>query len=149
MHRLSLLVVSLLLTTSLIAGEIVVKGAWVREAPPGAKALGGFMILKNLGERERYLVSASAPHFDEVMLHRTVIEGDIARMVHQTQVAIPADGRIEFRPGGYHLMLMRPDRRFVAGEQIDLTLKFGDGEEQPIAYKVLKGMGEGMNHDNH
>lgn len=151
MRRLLLFTASLLVSTSLFAGEIVVKSAWVREAPPMAKALGGFMVLKNLGGTERYLVSVSASHFDEVMLHRTVMKGDIARMVHQSQVAIPSGGRIEFKPGDYHLMLMRPDRRFTAGEQIDVVLKFKNGEEKHVPYKVLKGMnmGGGMNHDHH
>ena len=125
-----------------------------------AKALGGFMILKNLGKSERHLVAASAIHFDEVSLHRTVVKGGIAQMVHQPEVTIPAGGRIEFKPGDYHLMLMRPDKRFVAGDQIDITLKFKNGEEKPVAYRVLKGMNmggmnhkgmnmSGMNHNNH
>ena len=115
-----------------------------------AKALGGYMILKNLGESERHLVAASATHFDEVMLHRTVLEGGLARMVHQHEVTIPAGGRIEFRPGDYHLMLMRPDQRFLAGDQIDMILKFKNGEEVRIPYRVLKGMNMGgMNHDHH
>ena len=151
MHRFLLLAASLLLSTSLFASEIVVKGAWVREAPPMAKALGGFMVLKNLGKTERHLVSVSALHFDEVMLHRTVVEGDMARMVHLHEVTVPAGSRIEFKPGDYHLMLMRPDRRFVAGEQIDMTLEFRDGEKKNVAYRVLKGMnmGTAMNHDHH
>lgn len=151
MRRLILLTASLLLATPLFASDIVVKGAWVSEAPPMAKALGGFMVLKNLGATERYLVSVSASHFDEVMLHRTVIEGDMARMVHQSEVAVPSKGRIEFKPGDYHLMLMRPDRRFMAGDQIDVLLKFKNGEEKSVPYKVLKGMnmGGGMDHSNH
>ena len=115
-----------------------------------AKALGGYMILKNLGGDERHLVAASASHFDEVSLHRTVLESGLARMVHQKEITIPAGGRIEFKPGDYHLMLMRPDRRFVAGDQIDITLKFKDGEEKQVPYRVLKGMNMGgMNHDHH
>ena len=101
--------------------------------------------------RQRHLVGASALNFDEVMLHRTVVEGDLARMVHQHEVTIPASGRIEFKPGDYHLMLMRPNKRFVAGEHIDITLKFRDGEERKVVYKVLRGMnmGNAMNHDHH
>ncbi|MCW8982593.1 MAG: copper chaperone PCu(A)C [Gammaproteobacteria bacterium] len=151
MYRLLLLSATLLFSASLFAADIVVKGAWVREAPPMAKALGGYMVLKNLGNKERRLVSASAHQFDEVMLHRTVVEGDIARMVHQHEVVIPAGGRIEFKAGDYHLMLMRPEKRFVAGDQIKVTLKFKNGEETVVAYKVLKGMsmGNSMNHEHH
>ena len=151
MPRFVLLIISLLFSSALFASEIVVRGAWVREAPPMAKALGGYMVLKNLGKKERHLVAVSARHFDEVMLHRTVMEGGIASMVHLDELAIPAGGRIEFIPGDYHLMLMRPDKRFIAGEQIDMTLKFKNGEEKPVVYRVLRGMnmGTAMNHDHH
>ncbi|MDH3353970.1 MAG: copper chaperone PCu(A)C [Chromatiales bacterium] len=151
MFRFLLLTLSVLFSTALFASEIVVKGAWVREAPPMAKALGGYMILKNLGKGERRLVAVSASHFDEVMIHRTVIKGGVARMVHLEELAVPAGGRIEFIPGEYHLMLMRPDRRFIAGEKIDMTLKFKNGEEKNVSYKVLKSMdmGNGMNHNHH
>ncbi len=115
-----------------------------------AKVLGGYMILKNLGKSERHLVAATAAHFDEVMLHRTVLTGGIAKMVHQHEVTIPSGGRIEFKPGDYHLMLMRPDQRFVAGDQIDIILKFRNGEEVAVSYRVLKGIDMGgMNHDHH
>lgn len=109
------------------------------------------MILKNLGKTERHLVEVSAHGFDKVMLHRTVVEGGIAKMVHQNEVTIPSGGRLEFKPGDYHLMLMGPEKRFVAGEQIDMLLKFRNGEMQPVVYRVLKGMnmGSAMNHDNH
>ncbi|HEA26617.1 MAG TPA: copper chaperone PCu(A)C [Ectothiorhodospiraceae bacterium] len=149
MRRLLLLTTSLLLSTSLFASDIVIKGAWVSEAPPMAKTLGGYMILKNLGKSERHLVAVSAASFDEVLLHRTVVEGGIAKMVHQHEVTVPAGGRIEFKPGDYHLMLMRPERRFVAGDHIDMILKFRNGEEKPVVYRVLKGMGGAMNHDHH
>ncbi len=116
-----------------------------------AKALGGYMILKNTGENKRYLVAATAAHFDEVTLHRSVLEGGFARMVHQDEITIPPGGRIEFRPGDYHLMLMRPDQRFVVGDQINITLKFKNGEEISLPYRVLKGMnmGSDTNHECH
>ena len=151
MHRTLLLIASLLVSTSLFASDIVIKGAWISEGPPMAKTLGGYMILKNLGKNERHLVSVSSPGFDEVLLHRTVVEGGMAKMVHQHEVAVPAGGRIEFKPGDYHLMLMRPEKRFVAGDEIELFLKFKNGEEKRVIYRVLKGMdmGSAMNHDHH
>jgi copper(I)-binding protein len=151
MHRFLLLAASLLFSTALFATDIVVLGAWVREAPPMAKALGGFMVLKNQGKSERHLVAAAAPDFAEVMLHRTVVDGEVARMVHQPEVTVPPGGRIEFRPGDYHLMLMHPGRRYVAGDQIDITLTFKDGEAVEVPFHVLKGMsmGSAMNHDAH
>ncbi len=149
MYRFLLLTASLLLSTTLFASDIVIKRAWVSEAPPMAKTLGGYMIVKNLGKIERHFVSASAVDFDEVLLHRTVLEGGLAKMVHQRDVSIPAGGRIEFKPGNYHLMLMRPVRRFVAGDQIDITLKFKDGEEISLPFRVLKGMNMGSEHECH
>lgn len=138
MFRLLLLHALLLFASQLFASDIVIKEAWVREPPPAAKTMGGFMVLTNLGTTERQLVAATAPHFETIMIHRTVIKGDIASMIHLQQLLIPAGGRIEFKPGGYHLMLLRPEQNFTDGDQIDITLTFSDGETVQHPFQVLK-----------
>ena len=143
MRRLSVLLASLLLAVPMVgvqAGDagLAINKPWIREAPPRAKALAGYMALKNHSDKERVLLSASSPdYFDVIMLHRTVIEGEIARMVFQPMIKIPARGEVIFEPNDYHLMLIRPLKRIRAGDRVNITLRFKDGETRDVEYKVV------------
>ena len=45
-------------------------------------------------------------------------------------LTIPAHGSVQLAPGGYHLMLIGPKRRFVVGNQVPATLRFARGHGQ-------------------
>ncbi len=129
-------------------GHLMVDDAWVREAPPGALALAGYMTLHNHAEKERVLVGAQSPAFGSVMLHKTVIEGDMSKMVHQHMITIPAGGMISFEPNSYHLMMMKPKQPLKAGDKVVVTLSFKDGTTQEVTHEVRAQM-DGMNHSDH
>lgn len=128
---------------------VMVEGPWVREAPPSAPALGAFMVLHNHGAKPLVLVGAECEVAAEVQLHRTVMEGGMARMIRQESIEIPANGSLEFKPGDYHLMLMKPKRALKAGERVEITLKFKDGSSQAATFEVRAGMGMAMDGHQH
>lgn len=126
---------------------VEVSDAWVREAPPGAMMLGGFMMIANHSDKATSLVKASSPDFGMVELHRTMDQDGMMKMVHQEKVDIPAKGSTVFKPGDYHIMLMRPKKDFKAGDHTMITLGFADGSEVKVKYTVRKGEGMGMQHN--
>lgn len=129
---------------------LMIEDPWIREAPPGAAASAGYMKIKNHSDKDRALVGASSPQFGNVMLHRTVTEGGVAKMVHQMSILVPAKGEVVFEPNGYHLMLMKPKATPKAGDKIEITLKFQDGETMKVVYEVRAGMPmKGMPPMNH
>lgn len=115
---------------------VMVDNGWIREAPPGAKAMAAYMSVMNHGNSEKVLVGASSGDFENVMLHRTIVEGGMAKMVHQMAIAIPPGGEVLFEPNGYHIMLMGPKRTLKAGDKVVITLKFKGGETLKIDYAV-------------
>ena len=135
-------------------GHLMVDDAWVREAPPGAMVLAGYMKLHNHAEKNRVLVGAQSPAFESVMLHKTVIEGEMSKMVHQHMITIPAKGMVSFEPNSYHLMMMKPKQPLKAGDKVAVTLSFKDGGTQEVTHEVraeiggMSGMG-GMDHGDH
>ena len=129
-------------------GHLTVDDAWVREAPPGAMALAGYMKLHNHADKVRVLVGAESPAFESVMLHKTVMEGAMAKMVHQHMITIPANGMVSFEPNSYHLMMMKPKQPLKAGDTVSVTLQFKNGETQQVSQEVRAVMG-GMNHGGH
>lgn len=124
------------------AGEVVTaKDAWIREAPPGAQALAGYMQLHNSSEQSREVVSAVSPAFESVMLHKTVFEGEMSKMIHQRSITIPAKGSVSFEPNGYHLMMMKPKHSIRAGDKVTVTLSFRNGETLDVSHEVRATMG--------
>jgi len=119
---------------------IVIRDSWIREAPPNASTLAGYMILENQSDKSQSLTSVSATAFDRVMIHRSEQNNGMAHMTHQKQVIIPANGKVVFAPGGYHLMLMHPRRPLQADDQATVNFVFADKSKQSAIFRVRKDM---------
>gem|GEM_PF-572144 len=120
--------------------NVVVRDAWIREAPPNAVALAGYMTMENPSDQEQSLVSATSDSFGEVMIHRTVHEGGLARMIHQDAVAIPAKGKVSFEPNSYHLMLMKPVSSLSDGDKVAIKLIFSNDSTLDVTFDVRGNM---------
>ena len=132
------LLCGLLATYAHATKELLIHGAWIREAPPNAMALAGYLTIENSSSAERSLTVVTSPVFEWIELHRTVHDGDVAKMVPQDTIDIPPGGRVELKPGDYHLMLMQPSRALREGDEIPITLEFKNGETQTIKFRVKK-----------
>lgn len=128
-------------------GQVNAEDAWIREAPPGAQALAGYMQLHNSSAESREVVGANSPAFERVMLHKTVFEGEMSKMIHQRSITLPAKGSVSFEPNGYHLMMMKPKHALRAGDKVTVTLSFKNGETVDVSHEVRATMGgNGMGH---
>jgi copper(I)-binding protein len=129
----------LLYSQAIYAGsEIEITGAWIREAPPGARMMAAFMVIENSGDEDAVLIGVESPDFDHVMLHRTVTVDGVARMQHQDEVRIPAGGSVHLEPGSYHLMMPTPATRPQSGDQAAFLLHFDDETCVSITADVKK-----------
>jgi copper(I)-binding protein len=109
------------------ADPIRITDAWIREAPPGAAMLAAYMTIHNDGAQDKVLNGVDSDCFGHVMLHRSVTENGVARMIHADSVRIPAGGSLRLEPGGYHLMMPAPDERLVSGDSAGFRLHFEGG----------------------
>jgi len=99
-----------------------VKDAWVREAPPNASMMAGYVTIKNNSDQDRILTFAKSKQFNMVEIHRTIVEDGVAKMRRQDDLPIPAGGSLELKPGSYHLMLMGPKSALKATDQVTVTI---------------------------
>lgn len=95
---------------------------WVREAPPTAAAMAGYMTVVNPSKEALTLVGATSPQFGEVQMHEIVTEGGMTKMQQVKQLVVPAKGQLAFAPGSTHLMLMRPKKPLKAGDAVEIVL---------------------------
>ena len=117
---------------------VSVGDAWVREAPPGMTMMAGYMELRNNSSRPQALVAASSSGFEGVMIHRTVVKDGMAGMVHASRVELAPHASLIFAPGGFHLMLVNPQRALRTGDPVVINLEFRDGLVLPVAFEVRK-----------
>jgi hypothetical protein len=118
---------------------VSVRDAWVREAPPGMTMMAGYMELRNNTSRPQVLVAASSSGFETVTIHRTIVRDGMAGMVHASQVELAPNASLIFAPGGFHLMLMNPNRMLRAGDPVVINLEFRGGLVLPVTFEVRKG----------
>lgn len=122
---------------------------WVREAPPGAEVQAGYMTLINDNKHEMILTGVVAPQFANAQFHRMWFEGDRMRMEEQDGLVIPAQGQLALEPGGYHLMLFKPDLRMRAGDIVPIRLQCGAGKSFIDAPVRKAGFLDSESHDGH
>lgn len=123
------------LSTAASAADLSVTGAWIRLLP-GELPAGGYFVLRNESGRATELIGARAPDFARIELHRSVERDGLQTMVRIDRIPVPAHGTIEFRPGGYHLMLMGRRHPLAVGDTVHVRLTLADGNEIPVDFTV-------------
>jgi copper(I)-binding protein len=83
-----------------------------------------YFVIVNDGGAADALIGAAADVAGTAELHETKIVNDVAQMVPVTRVEVPAHGRVEFKPEGYHVMLMGLKHDLKEGDTVKLTLQF-------------------------
>lgn len=138
-----------LMTTCLFAvadNTIVVRDAWVREAPPGAPVLAAYLTLENPGPKEDKLVAVLCPDFGKIEIHATEIRAGVARMIALDALPIPPHALVKLAPGGFHLMLHQPRRALAAGANVKLELRLGSGTRLTVVAPVRRAESGAAHH---
>ena len=119
-----------------VAKGVSAQGCWVRLLPAPAPSA-GYFLLKNDSSNEVNLVAAAAPQdYGMLMVHQTRHENGMSRMAMVDKVAVPAGGQLEFKPGGYHIMLEKPRRDVAVGETVQVDLVLDSGEKVAASCEV-------------
>lgn len=118
--------------------EIVVRDAWVREAPPNASVLAAYLTLENTGLKADKLISVQCPDFEKIEIHATTIRDGVARMIALDTLPIPPHAVVTLAPGGQHLMLHHPRRALTAGAHVKMELQFSSGTRLTVAAPVRR-----------
>jgi copper(I)-binding protein len=115
---------------------VSVSDAYTRATAPGQQVAGGFLKIQNKGNAPDQLIAASSSAAGEVQLHEMAMEGNVMKMRQVKDIAIPANGAVELKPGGYHLMFLNLKGPFVAGETIPVKLKFAKAGDVEVKFPV-------------
>lgn len=129
-----------LLLGSVALAQAVATPGWVRLVPPVVKDTAAYLTLENRGKTPLRLVGAETEVAERVSFHQNLREHRGGQVVLGMRplpyLDIPPGGRVEFRPGKYHLMLEGLKRPLKAGEKVVLVLKFQDGSRLKVILPV-------------
>ncbi len=143
MKRLAVISVVLMLAVGLTAcggsnssTGITVSDAWVRSPviidQPGA----AYLVIQNNGATEDKLLSAESDAAKVVELHESMESGGMMSMAPVPNIPVPANGKVELKPGGFHMMLMGLTRPLKTGDKVQLTLNFEKAGKIPVTAEV-------------
>jgi copper(I)-binding protein len=110
--------------------------AFTRATPPGAKSGGAFLVVENAGAAPDRLIRAASPVAGLVEIHEMSLDGGVMRMRAVPGVDVPPGGRLELKPGGYHVMLLDLKQPLKVGDKVPLTLTFQHAGSIDIAVDV-------------
>ena len=120
-----------------------VQDAWSRATAPVAPVAGGFLTVVNDGDGADRLLRIETDIAQRVEIHQMRNDGGVMRMRALPEgVVVPAHGRVELKPGGYHVMLIQPKRALVEGGRFEATLVFQRAGRVKATFDV-RGMGAG------
>lgn len=104
------------------AGDLSIFEPWVRTTTNDVSA--GYLRVENAGPDDT-LVSAKTNVSQMVQLHEVVTEGATSKMQpKEGGFPVPAQGALELKPGGFHIMLMNLAEPLVEGDSVELELTF-------------------------
>src|SRR3546814_9235646 len=114
-------------SSDLVSASLTVSDCWIRALPVPAPSA-GYFVIHNKGGQEARLTGVSSPAFGMAMLHKFTESGGMSKMVMVHDISVHAGGSLEFKPGGYHVMLEKPVNKLVVGSEIEFDFAFGSGE---------------------
>ena len=103
--------------------NVEIKDAWLRT---GAKGLNSALYFKieNNSETPDTLYKVSSSIAKHIQMHETYKKNDMMGMREIKNLEVKSNSSIEFKPGGYHIMLMDLNKDLKPGDEINFTLFF-------------------------
>ena len=117
------------------ATDIEASEVWARTGMAGGNSA-VYMMLVNGTSADDELLSASSDVAEAVELHESKMgaNGEM-QMIPQASIPLAAGVKVEFKPGGLHVMLIGLKQELKVGDEFELTLHFKNHAD--ITLKVI------------
>jgi copper(I)-binding protein len=129
------------LYATISSAHIEVSDAYVRGLPPGQPNTAAFMVVLNDTTDDMTLVSVNTTAAKKVEMHRHSHVNGVMQMRQVNAIDIDSGKQFEFKPGGYHIMLIGLHKPLRHGDNVALELNFASGAKvmlTTVVRSVLK-----------
>ena len=131
---------TLLLSACEASEGIEVSDAWVRTATEGTNSAVYFVIQNHNADVDE-VIGASTDIANAAEVHESKMEGDVMRMNHMDSVTLDPSVKVEFMPGGLHVMLIGLKQDLKAGDQVEVILHFKNNSDLIVKATVRNADG--------
>ena len=114
---------------------ITVSDAWVRNPITSDQPGAAYLVIQNNGAADK-LISVTSDMAQTIELHESMESGGMMQMSPVPNIPVPANGKVELKPGGFHMMLMGLTRPLKTGDKVQLTLNFEKAGKVPVTAEV-------------
>ncbi|WP_299758290.1 copper chaperone PCu(A)C [uncultured Chloroflexus sp.] len=97
-----------------------------------------YMVLENKGSTADAIVKAESDVAKTVELHNVIMENNVMQMRPVEAIEVPANGQVELKPGGFHVMLIGLTRDLKEGEEVMIKLTTRSGKTIEVKAPVRK-----------
>ena len=118
-------------------GTITIGHPWARATPGAVKNSAAFMVFDNKGTADK-LLSVSGDIAKDIQIHSMITEAGVMKMREIKSLDIPANGKAELKPGGFHVMLIGLKDGLKEGAKFPLKLKFEKAGEVTVQVTAEK-----------
>ena len=118
-------------------GHLQINDPYTRTTPPMAAVAGGFMTVTNNGTEGDTFLGGSAGFVEAVEIHEMSMADGIMKMRRlENGLQIAPNETVELKPGGYHLMLIKPSEPMKEGDKHKITLSFKQAGDIEVELEV-------------
>ncbi|MCP3687667.1 MAG: copper chaperone PCu(A)C [Gammaproteobacteria bacterium] len=128
----------LIYTIPVMSAPLTISGAWIKNLPAVVPVRAGYMTITNTAEQNISITGIESELFTAVELHETVENDGMMSMQQLTGLTIAAGTSRELKPGGIHLMMMRPRQTLKLGDLVTVRLLLDNGDTQTLQMIVKK-----------
>ena len=106
-----------------------------RKAKKGQNSA-GFVTIQNHSKMPQDIVKATSPIANIVELHTSFEENGVHKMRPVEAISAPANGKVELKSGGFHIMLIDLKDDIDVGQFVPITLELASGQHIKATYMV-------------
>ncbi|MBL5974358.1 MAG: copper chaperone PCu(A)C [Candidatus Leucobacter sulfamidivorax] len=125
--------------------QVTIADGWAKAAETGGMT-GLFGTLENHGDHDLVITGVESDAAEMIELHEVTADGVMREIEGPT--SIPAGGALELAPGANHIMLMGLTRELLAGDEVEVTVRFDDGTSVHLAVLVKDYSGANEEYDD-
>lgn len=118
-------------------GTLKISAPWARATPKGASVGGGYMTITNMGTTPDRLIGGATDIASRFEVHEMSMDNGVMKMRELGQgLEIKPGAKVEFKPGGYHVMFMGLKQQLVQGQSFKATLQFEKAGNVEVAFPI-------------
>lgn len=114
-----------------------IQNAYIKATPPGVRTTAAYFKLTNHSAKPLTVVDAQSDVARITEIHQHKMVDGLMTMQKVDSIVVEAGQSVEFKPGGYHIMLINLNKPVTDDEVVNFVLLMADGDAIRVAAEVV------------